>query len=195
MSLYVDFPPRAKGLNDGSRGLLFAQIRNGAPFDVFLSADTARPAAQADTSQALQLRTYAVGRLAVVGRDDALAQALAVPRIALANPKVAPYGLAGEEVLTALTLSPQRVYGENVGQAASFFLTGQVPVALDSLSYALGPLADTPQTTVPADLHAPIRQAAVLLPASPAARAFWDYLFSPEAQAQLIAAGYESPAP
>lgn len=195
----------------GSTGRLFAQIRAGAPFDVLLAADAARPDALVAQGQALRARPYALGRLVLVARglcEAAAAQTCgagapaepraerlrvalaAADRIALADPALAPYGQAAVETLEALGVAgwaDRAVYGENVAQTYAFWATGNVPAAFVAASQTETGL------TVPETLHAPIVQKAALVSDTPAATAFFDWLGGDPARAIIAAAGYGLP--
>jgi molybdate transport system substrate-binding protein len=189
----------------GSTGKLYAQIVYGAPFDVFLAADQARPErlereqrAVADTRF-----TYALGRLAVIGIDDPAQFGTSdVPRIAIANPDLAPYGKAAEQVIAALglseTIDPKLVLGENVGQAFAFVQTGNAQAGFVSEAQirTLKDLQSIRSWHPGQDLHSPIAQDAVLLDraaASPAAIAFLEYLQSDAARDIISKQGYDLP--
>ena len=191
----------------GSSGKILTQILHGGPYDVFVSADRARPAQVAAAGLGGRTVTYAHGRLVVIGLEavpqetgrDALRRVLQREvlergkRFAMANPRTAPYGLAAREVLQSLSLwdevSARAVIGESVGQAAQFVRSGAVPVGF--VARAQVP-AGVDFIDVPADLHRPLAQDAVLLSADhPAARAFMDFLVSATAQNIFKAAGYE----
>jgi molybdate transport system substrate-binding protein len=186
----------------GSTGQLYTQIVNGAPFDILLAADQARPEQLAknglgDTATRF---TYAVGRLALWTREPAyldrveldLLENGAFRWLAIANPDLAPYGVAAREMLTALdlwqTLQPRIVQGQNVGQAFAMTETGNAELGLIALSQAMTYESRAAYITVPRHLHAPIRQDAILLRrarSNQAARAFIAFLDGPVA-AQLI---------
>lgn len=206
-------------LAQGSSGKLFAQVRNGAPFDVFLSADQEFPARLVEQTSAVQGSqfTYALGALAlwsasneeVLSADSlsaltSVSAALAPDKIAIANPRIAPYGLAAQQVMdsaalpagTAKRLAARVVYGENIAQTFQFVQTGNARMGFVALSQVL---ALTPQQRgaywrVPSALHAPIRQDAVLLTRGEnnlAARAFLRFLRGETARAILQRYGYE----
>lgn len=192
-----------------STGKLFAQISNGAPFDVLLAADVERPERLEATGLAVpgSRFTYAVGQLVVWSRDPGLAAggcrdavlAATTARIAIANPRTAPYGEAARQSLVALgvweTVRPRLVFGENVAQTLQFVATGNA--TLGFVAAAQVGDADLPAATcvwrVPADYHAPIEQQAVLLTRAAdnnAAIAFLDFLKSEEARAMIRDFGY-----
>lgn len=161
----------------GSSGKLYAQIRNGAPFHAFFSADQEKPLALEQEGLALSGSrfTYAVGELVLwspgqVGTVDgeALLRAGDYRRLALANPRLAPYGRAALEVLQALGQANHRerwVMGENVSQALQFVVSGNADVGLIARSL-ISPAGRWPAAfswTIPGHLHAPILQDALVL--------------------------------
>jgi len=192
----------------GSTGKLYAQIRNGAPFDAFLSADEAAPRRLEDDGLAVSGSrfTYALGRLVLWssrnGLVDPRGEVLKSNRfrkLALANPKLAPYGNAAREVMEKLgvwaALQGRVVQGENIAQTFQFIATGNADLGFVALSQV-----DAARTgsrwIVPSALHAPIRQDALLLGrarSNPAARAFLEYLRSPEAKHRIRDFGYDLP--
>jgi molybdate transport system substrate-binding protein len=193
----------------GSTGKLYAQITNGAPFDVLLAADQERPARLVEEEHAVadSRFTYAVGRLALWSADadligeggGAVLRRGAFDHLAIANPELAPYGRAARQTLEALglwdDLSPKIVQGENIGQTFQMVATGNAELGLVALSYALSERNATPGSRwdVPAELHEAIRQDAVLLAHgsdSPAATGLLAFLRSPEAQAVIERFGY-----
>lgn len=194
-------------LVSGSTGKLYAQIKHGAPFDVFLAADTQRPQLLADQPEGVadSRFTYALGQLALWSRNPQLVQGeqtlrqAQFRRLALANPELAPYGAAALDTLNKLALLPQLqkrlVYGENVGQAYAMVATGNAELGFVALSYLAGPNADRGGSfwQVPAEYHRVIRQDAVLLrhgADNPAATAFVAFLRTPGARATVQRFGY-----
>ncbi|MCV2864905.1 molybdate ABC transporter substrate-binding protein [Albidovulum sediminicola] len=188
----------------GATGKLAAQISNGAPFDLFLSADAAAPERliAAGLAEAESRVTYATGDLVLWAPDTNLpaepAAILAAARhVAIANPDLAPYGLAAAQAIDALGLAPlvagKLVQGENIGQTFALVHTGAADAGFVAAS-ATHPVA--PAGTlwpVPDTLHDPIRQDAVLLAHgadNAAATGFLEYLASAEAKAVITAAGY-----
>jgi molybdate transport system substrate-binding protein len=190
----------------GSSSQLEQQIENGAPFDVFLSADTA----QVDILSAKGLdapdskAVYATGVLVLwaprrtdIRRIEDLAGPT-VKRIGIANPEVAPYGKATIESLTAMHLWPQLeskvIYGPNISVVAQFAESANADAAFTALSLVIE-RAD-PSIPVPEDLHQPINQALCILKASPrvaAAKRFRDFLLSPGGRRILKQFGYHQP--
>ena len=191
-------------LSFGSTGQLYAQIVQGAPFDVFLAADQERPERAEREGLAVpgSRRTYAVGRLVLFSAEagritgpDAL-RAPELRRVALANPALAPYGRAALEVAGALgmadILRDRQVIGANVSQAHQFVRTGNAELGFLALSQVVQ-TSDGSRWLVPEDLHTPIRQQAVLLQAgrgNPAAARFLDFLGSATAREILRRHGY-----
>jgi molybdate transport system substrate-binding protein len=164
--------------SSGSSGNFFAQIQNGAPFDVFLSADMSYPKEliKAGAAEESTLFRYAVGRLALwtVKTNLALTNGLlalrdpAVRRIAIANPEHAPYGRAARDALRHAglweALQPRLVLGENISQTAQFVQTGNADAGIVALSLVLSPrLANVGRwVQVPPDTYPPLEQGAVL---------------------------------
>lgn len=161
----------------GSTGKLYAQIQRGAPFDLFFAADTDRPKRLVDAGLTLGIEeVYTVGRLALwhpkSSKDGRLSTQLQHSRrIATANPRLAPYGLATEQTLNALGWQPARpdqlITLENVGQTWASVASGNATVGFVALSQLQE--RNTPEdafTLVPATLHDPIAQAAVVLGSS-----------------------------
>lgn len=185
-------------LSAGATGALYARIVNGAPYDVLLAADAERPARLEAEGRAVpgSRFTYAVGRLVLWSpdperiADGPAAIAAMTGRLAIAHPDLAPYGAAAAEMLAALGLDPPLVRGENVGQAYALVATGNAELGLVAAAQLRH--GEGSRWLVPADLHAPIRQDAVLLRDGPAARAFLDWLRGPEAAAVIAAWGYEA---
>jgi molybdate transport system substrate-binding protein len=203
----------------GSTGKLHAQIRNGAPFDVLLAADdeTPRQLEAEGLARPGSRFTYAVGQLvlwsASAGVVDAHGEVLRQPprgKLAIADPRLAPYGAAAVQTLQHLGVlaawQPQLVQGDSIAQAYQFVASGNAPLGFVALSQVIAaPAADAASQQeglriargsgwiVPPELHAPIRQDAVLLKAgasNPAAAAFLAYLRGDRARALLRAAGY-----
>ena len=193
----------------GSTGALYAQVRNGAPFDVLLSADDETPARLEREGLAVagSRFTYATGRLVlwsaqpgVVDDQGAVLRSVGAQRLALANPKLAPYGAAAVQALSAMGLweawRPRVVQGDNIAQAHAFVASGNAALGFLALSQVMvdGRLASGSGWVVPARLHEPIRQDAVLLSrgqGKAAAEALMGYLRSDAAAAVIRAHGYE----
>ncbi len=194
-------------ISAASSGKLFAQIRHGAPFDVLLSADEDKPRRLAeqfpDTAQTRM--TYAIGKLALwhpkhsaYSLTDLLALDDSNVVIAVANPRLAPYGLATQHTLAALSIVPKHtVMGENISQTYRFIESGNAPLGFIALSQAIAAgLPDTQYFQIPETYHPPIRQDAILTlkgVSNPAAQAFLHFLTTPEAQARIRQQGYDTP--
>jgi molybdate transport system substrate-binding protein len=197
----------------GSSGNFFAQIQNGAPFDVFLSADADYPrrliAAGLASKDSLFL--YGVGRIVVwVPANSPLdpaalgirvLEAASVHHIAIANPQHAPYGRAAEAALRSLgvydRVSPKLVLGENIAQAFEFVESGAAEAGIVALSLALAPAArgHGRYWEVPLDAYPKIEQGGVILsraPAGPAAE-FRAFLLSAEGRRMLRQYGFAAP--
>lgn len=193
----------------GASGKFYAQIRNGAPFQMLLSADDETPAKleQEGLSVPGSRFTYAVGTLvlwsAKMGYVDARGEVLKqgqFNKLAVANPKLAPYGKAAVEVLTGMGLldavTAKLVQGENIAQTYQFVMTGNADLGFVALSQVMkdGKIASGSAWIVPAKLHAPIRQDAVILSTgkgNPAAAALLQYLKGGKAKAIIKSYGYE----
>jgi molybdate transport system substrate-binding protein len=192
----------------GSSGQLYAQIRNGAPFQVFLSADDEKPArleAEGLTVPGTRF-TYAIGTLVLWSAKpdfvDAKGGVLKKGRfnkLALANPKLAPYGKAAVELLTGMGLldglATRIVQGENIAQTYQFVATGNAELGFVALSQVMknGKVAKGSAWIVPAGLHTLIRQDAVILSSgkgNAAAEALIKYLKGEKARAIIRSYGY-----
>ena len=182
-------------ISSGSSGRLYAQIKNGAPFDVFFSADVMRPRLMEEEGLAVQGSrfTYVVGRLTLWSpgptmiEENGKSMLLSdnVEHVAIANPKTAPYGAAAKEVLQALGLwepiQDRLVRGENIGQTFHFVFSKNAQLGFVALSQVLGHKVNGAgrRWDVPMHLHAPLRQQAVLLhngQHNEVAHAFLDYV-------------------
>ena len=193
----------------GSTGKLATQIRNGAPFEILLSADDSAPVKLVDEGLALASSrfTYAVGQLvlwsAEPGVVDAQGAVLASPlpgKLAVANARLAPYGAAAAQVLAArgltATVRPHLVEGENIGQTFQFVKTGNAALGFVALSQVMvdGKISSGSAWVIPSKLYDPIRQDAVLLKTgenNPAATALMRYLRSDSARQVIRAYGYQ----
>ncbi len=223
-ALQPDFE-RASGhslsLSSGSSGSHYAQIRQGAPYAVFLAADAQRPRLLEEEGIAVadSRFTYALGRLALWIPESKTSQgspgdaagtplpaqlrALPARRLAIANPRLAPYGAAAEAYLRHEglweTIQPDLVMGENVAQAFQFVASGAVPAGLVALSQLR--VLERQEVRVPQDefmvidpaLYPQIRQQAVLLIDSPATREFLAWLKSVQVRTELVGFGYDMP--
>ncbi|VVO53571.1 molybdate ABC transporter substrate-binding protein [Pseudomonas fluorescens] len=193
----------------GATGQFYAQIKNGAPFDVFLSADDTTPEKlekEGDTVKGSRF-TYAVGTLALWSAKDGYIDAQGevlkkneYQHLSIANPKTAPYGLAATQVLEKLKLTDatkaKMVEGQNITQAYQFVSTGNAELGFVALSqiYKEGKVTSGSAWIVPASLHDPIKQDAVILSKgkdNAAAKALVEYLKGPKAAAVIKSYGYQ----
>jgi len=200
-------------LSFGSSGNFYSQIQNGAPYDVFFSADVEYPKKleAAGLIEPGTLYAYATGKLVLWAPSDSavdVQQGLKcvldprVHKIAIANPAHAPYGGAAERALKKEgvyeKVSGKLVLGENISQTAHFVETGNAEVGLIALSLALAPemKGRGRYYLVPAQLYSPITQAAVILKASSkkqTARQFLEFIKSPAISSRMKQYGFESP--
>lgn len=194
-------------VSTASTGLLYAQIRNGAPHSVFLAADAERPRLLEQSGQAVAGTrfTYAVGGLVLWSADPALSDAdcrdqldnLESMRLAIANPLTAPYGVAAKQFLMRADVwndtEDNLVYGENIAQTLQFVATRNASLGL----VAAAQLTDErlPATAckwpVPATMHDPVEQQAVLIKDDEVGRAFLAFLRSAEGREIIRANGFE----
>ncbi|MHB8534358.1 MAG: molybdate ABC transporter substrate-binding protein [Sulfuricaulis sp.] len=196
-------------LSAGSSGKLYAQITHGAPYDVFLSADVerARRLEQDKLAVSGSRFTYATGRLVLWSArlekvDPGVLRAAQFNHLAVANPRIAPYGAAAFDVLNRLQVSPavraRLVYGEDIGQTFQLAASGAADLAFVALSQLRSGEVAGAYWLVPPSLYRPIEQQAVLLQRAghkPAARAFLDFLKGPRARAIMTRFGYIAPQP
>jgi molybdate transport system substrate-binding protein len=200
-------------VNYGSSGNFFSQLQNGAPFDLFFSADIEYPRKLEGDGLAEPgtLYPYAVGRIVIWMPPEskvdvsklgwnALLDA-SVQKIAIANPEHAPYGRAAVEALHKAgiyeQLKAKLVYGENISQAAQFVQSGNAQAGIVAMSLAVSPgMKDGKSWEIPADMHPAIEQGAILLKAAKnkgAAQAFLDFVKSMEGVAILAKYGFTMP--
>ena len=191
-------------LASGSTGKHYAQIIHGAPFDAWLAADSVRPAElHADGFGVAPPRTFAYGSLvlwqpsAEPNSLDWLTRPASGGRLSIANPALAPYGLAAEQALRTMNLwsawQARLVRGDNVAQAMHFVASGHADAGLIALSLLIRPghALPTTATRIPPEWHAPIRHDALHLRRHPGAAAFLDFLMKPAAQASLAEFGLQ----
>lgn len=191
-------------LSFGSSGQFYSQITQGAPFEVFLSADDARPKKLvADGLAVADSRfTYAIGKLVLWSKTPGLVKgeealrAAAFAKLSICTPAAAPYGAAAVEAMKVLKiydqLQPKLVEGATITQAYQFVETGNAELGFVALSQLTGPETGS-RWLVPQDLYSPIRQDAVLLKsgaANDAATGFIAFLKGPEARAIIEKYGY-----
>ena len=199
-------------LSFGSSGNFFAQIQNGAPYDIFFSADVEYPQKleALGLTDSGSLYQYANGKIVLwvpngssvdLGKGIAAAVDPAVKKLAIANPAHAPYGRAAESALRKSGLwdsvSPKLVLGENISQAAQFVQSGNADAGILALSLVLAPAmkAQGRYFEVPQDLYPPIRQSVVILRRSPhqaLAKRFLEFLKAPEATTLLQRYGFST---
>ena len=198
-------------LSFGATGAFYTQIKNGAPFDVLLAADDERPARlekEGDTVPGSRF-TYATGQLVLwsakpglVDDEGAVLKHGQFGKIAIANPKNAPYGAAAVEAMgklgVAAALQPKLVTGESIGQTYNFIATGNADLGFVALAQVLegGKLKSGSMWVVPAQYHAPIIQDAVILKraaSNAAAKAWMDLLKTPQSKELIRSYGYTLP--
>ena len=195
-------------LSFGATGNFYAQIRNGAPFDVLLAADDETPLKleKEGLGVAGSRFTYASGKLVLWSKQPGLVddqgevlRSGKFQRIAMANPKLAPYGAAAMETLVSLSLlpvvQPKVVQGDNISQTYQFVATENAPLGFVALSQVMtdGKISQGSAWVVPDHLHSPIQQDAILLTKGKtnlAAQAFMNYLRSDKARTVIRAYGY-----
>jgi molybdate transport system substrate-binding protein len=197
----------------GSSGNFFSQLQNGAPFDLFFSADIDYPRKleAAGLAEPGTLYEYAVGRIAIWVPADAKVDVArqgwkalldsSVQKIAIANPEHAPYGRAAVTALQKAGIyeqvKPKLVYGENISQAAQFVQSGNAQAGILAMSLAVSPgMKGGKLWEIPADMHPPIEQAAVVLKSSrnkDGARAFLEFVKSEAGRKTLSKYGFTIP--
>jgi molybdate transport system substrate-binding protein len=198
----------------GSSGNFFSQLQNGAPFDVFFSADIDYPRKMeaAGLAEPGTLYEYAVGRIAIWAPADALLDVAhlgwkalldaRVQKISIANPEHAPYGRAAVAALQKAGIYEQvkakLVYGENISQAAQFVQSGNAQAGIVAMSLAVSPgMTDGKRWEIPSDMHPPIEQAAIVLKNAAnknGARALLEFVKSEAGRSTLSKYGFTFPA-
>ncbi|MBK1706920.1 molybdate ABC transporter substrate-binding protein [Halochromatium glycolicum] len=194
----------------GSTGKLYAQIQNGAPFEALLAADQRRPELLEEEGVGVpgSRFTYAIGSLVLWSADaekvedgPALLESGDFNKLSIANPKLAPYGEASVQTLEALgveqAIEPKLVMGENIAQAYQFVDTGNADIGFVALSQVMqgGEIVKGSGWIVPGEMHAPIRQDAVILESgkdNPAVTELFAYLQGEKAKAIIHDFGYET---
>jgi molybdate transport system substrate-binding protein len=194
----------------GSSGNFFSQLQNGAPFDLFFSADIdyARKLDAAGLAEPGTLYLYAIGRITIWTPSDSKVDIASlgwkalqddrVQKIAIANPEHAPYGRAAVAAMQNAgiydQLKPKLVYGDNISQAAQFVQSGSAQAGIVALSLAISAgMKDGKRWDIPGDMHPPLEQAAILMKNAKnkeAARAFLDFVKTDEARATLTKYGF-----
>jgi len=194
----------------GSSGKFKTQIEQGAPFDLFFSADSAFPRELLKAKLAVgEVHPYAIGRLVIWSKTiDAGTLSVTdltrsdIQKIAIANPQHAPYGKAAEEALRASGIWEQvehkLVYGENIAQTAQFAESGNAQVGIIALSLVLGPVKTSKgsYSLVPNSLHEPLEQGFVITKRAAdnmLAKAFADYMDSGQTRAVMVRYGFALP--
>ncbi len=192
----------------GSSGNFYSQIKNGAPFDVFLSADVERPKRLEDAGLGVKDSrfNYAIGRLVLWSpnpdliKGEETLRSKNYKRLAIANPKTAPYGVAAMEAMQKLelwdSLQPHIVMGESLGQTMGFIESGNTQLGFVALSQVLDPKikGQGSRWAVPTNLHEPIKQDVILLTKgndNAAAKALMEFLGSPKSKTIIERYGYE----
>lgn len=198
----------------GSSGNFFSQLQNGAPFDLFFSADIDYPRKleAAGFAEPGTLYEYAVGRIAIWTPAEATVDVAqlgwktlldpSVQKISIANPEHAPYGRAAVAALQKAGIyeqvKPKLVYGENIAQAAQFVQSGNAQAGIVAMSLAVSPgMKDGKRWEIPPDMHPPIEQAAIVLKSAinkDGARAFLEFIKSETGRATLAKYGFTFPA-
>lgn len=192
----------------GATGRHYAQIKNGAPFDIFFAADSERPKLLEKDDLIVEGSrfTYALGKLVLwsptkdfVDEEGKILRQGDFYHLAVANPKLAPYGRATQEVLKNQgqweALKPKMVRGENIAQTFQFVSTGNAKLGFVSLSQVLN-LEESKQGSwwdIPESLYSPIKQQVVLLNDKPSTRAFFDFIKSEGGRTIIKHHGYELP--
>ena len=205
--LSVDFTRQTNirvRISSASTGVLYNQIRQGAPFDVFLSADSERPALLEQQNLIVKgsRATYALGQLVLVSNDKSLPASQGVlqyykGRLAIANPRIAPYGLAAKQTLTHLKLWPLStgsvIKGNSVAQTFQFIHSGNVKLAFVAHAQVVNKNFAGGVWLVPDNYYQPIAQQLVVLKNSKklkAANDFAKWILAPKQQQQIVKAGY-----
>lgn len=198
-------------LSFGSSGNFYVQVQNGAPFDLFFSADAEYPKKleQAGLTEPCTLYNYAQGSIVLwvpqnskldVSKGLQILLDPAIKKIAIANPQHAPYGRAAEQALKKVGIyervKDKLVIGENISQTAQFVQTGNAEIGIIALSLAKAPTANGRYFEIPPETYQPLTQAAVILKTSKkkdAARKFLDYLRQPKALQIMRKYGFRLP--
>ena len=212
-SLAVDFESKTSHqirISRASTGKLYTQINHGAPFDIFFAADERRPdqlIAEGKATTELSA-VYATGKLVFVSHINPVGSCQdtlnnpAIKRLAIANPKTAPYGLAARQTLEKLqlwkVLKAKLVMGENIAQSLQFVSTGNAQAGFVAKSMLLqgAEIKFNCQWDVPADMHEAVKQKMLVLAKAsnkPAVKAFWQYMQSDDANTIIKNSGYDAP--
>ena len=191
---------------NGSTGKHYAQIKNGAPYDLLFAANRFHPQSLEDSGLTIRGSgyNYALGKLVLWVPGETSANVNSVrdaefEYVAIANPKLAPYGRAAQQVLQQLeqwtALQPQIVRGENVAQAFQFIVSGNAQMGFVAKSQLIGSEYQEQGAywPIPQDYYAPIEQYAVLLSDNEAAQSFLQFCKSKQVQQLIVSSGYEIP--
>jgi molybdate transport system substrate-binding protein len=198
----------------GSSGNFFSQLQNGAPFDLFFSADIEYPRRleAAGLTEPGTLYQYAVGHIVIWVPADSKVDVTkggwkslldaAVQKVAIANPEHAPYGRAAVAAMQKAGIydqvKPKLVYGENISQTAQFVQSGNAQAGIVAFSLAVSSaMTDGKRWEIPADLHPPIEQGAIVLKSAKnkeAARSFLEFVKSEAGRSTLAKYGFTFPA-
>ncbi len=186
-----------------SSGKLTAQIRNGAPFDLFVSADMSYPQTLFEEGFATAApQVYGLGKLVLWSYNENLQPSIEIlstdslKHLAIANPKTAPYGTAALEVIRHYNLGEllqdKLVYGESIAQTNQFVVSGAAELGFTSMSVVLSPQmkGKGKWIEIPSHLHTPIKQGIVILKPGDEAQIFYDFIFSASARSILQEFGY-----
>ncbi len=192
----------------GSTGKHYAQIHHGAPFDAFFAADARRPQLLEKTGQAITNShfTYAIGQLvlwssnpSMIKNDDSVLETSTFRYLAMANPKLAPYGFAAREFLRATgrekKLKARLIFGENISQTYQFVASGNAELGFIAWSQLKRPGHKIPGSwwRVPENTYTPIQQQALLLNDNPVAKDFLKFVRSSQGRAIIQSFGYRLP--
>jgi len=194
----------------GSSGVLWQQVKNGAPFGLLMSADEAYIDDLYKNGLTVDKGSlYAIGRIVLLqkkgnpiklGTDkEGLIEAITkAKKIAIANPEHAPYGRAAKEYLMSMgawdLAQPKLVFGENISQATMFTLTGSADFAISALSLAISPQVQSTYVLIPEHLHKPLRQKMALIKNSASsAKDFYQYLQEPKSGQIMSRYGFSAP--
>jgi molybdate transport system substrate-binding protein len=197
----------------GSSGNFFSQLQNGAPFDLFFSADIEYPRKleAAGITETATLYEYAIGRIVIWTPPESKLDLAKlgwkvlldsqVQKIAIANPEHAPYGRAAVAAMQKAGIyeqvKPKLVYGENISQTAQFVQSGNAQAGIVAMSLAVSPaMKNGKQWEIPADMHPAIEQAAIIMKAAKnkqAAKAFLEFVKSKDGRAILEKYGFVIP--
>lgn len=180
-------------------GVIYNQISHGAPFDLFLSADSVTAQKLAAQGRGGQPFTYAIGKLALWQRGGPMPDEAVLRQwrgnLAIANARLAPYGAAAMAVLARLTIAPQQyrlLTGANIGQVWQFVQTGHAPLGFVAWSNVVAAGKTTEAWLIPTDFYPPIEQQGIVLTPTPAVQALVSWL-TQQGRESILQAGYGLP--